>query len=133
MTPAVAGQVLSKGDDGAPALEPKAVTKYQSGTAICMFKMQWSRPDIFNATHDCARHMSDSYPSHQQALDHFMKYVIGTKNRGLVLSPTRIWNGNKDFEFRIHGRSDSDYATNKDDRKSIFGGRVFLKECQVIF
>ena len=48
-----------------------------------------------------------------------MKYVIGTKNRGLVLSPDRIWDGNKNFKFHIHGRTDSDYATNKDDQKSI--------------
>ena len=133
VTPAIAGQVLSKGDSGTSALSPAEVTKYRSGTAICMFKMQWSRPDIYNAMRDCARHMSDPHPPHQKALDHLMKYVVGTKDRGLVLSPNRIWDGDRNFEFRIHGRSDSDYATNKDDRKSISGGRVFLEECPVIF
>ena len=56
--------------------------------------------------------MSAPYPSHQKALDHLMKYVISTKNRGLVLSPDRIWDGSKDFEFHIHGKSDPDYAMN---------------------
>ena len=122
MMPTVAGQVLLKGDDGTLAFDSKAVMKYRSGMAICMYKMQWSRPDICNATRDCAWHMSKPYPPHQKALDHLMKYVIGTKNRGLVLSPNRIWNGKKEFEFCIHRRSDSDYVTNKDDCKSIYGG-----------
>ena len=90
-------------------------------------------PDIYNATRDCVCHMSDPYPPHQKVLDHLMKYVIGTKNHGLVLSSKRIWNGEKEFEFCIHGRSDSDYATNKDDRKSISGRRVFLDGSPVIF
>ena len=98
-----------------------------------MYKMQWSHLDIYNATRDCARHMSDPYPPHQKALDHLMKYVIGIKNHGHVLSPNQIWNGEKELEFCIHGRSDSDCATNKDDRKSISGGRVFLDGSPVIF
>ena len=57
-----------------------------------------------------------------------MRYVVATKERGLVLEPTRIWDGSKDFEFKIHGRADSDYATNPDDRKSVLGSRVFLEE-----
>ena len=47
--------------------------------------------------------MLDPHPAHQKALDHLMRYVIGMKNRGLVLSPTRIWDGNKDFEFVFMG------------------------------
>ena len=49
-TPAVAGQVLLKGGDETNVFNLKDATKYQSGTALCMYKMQWSRPDIYNAT-----------------------------------------------------------------------------------
>ncbi len=48
-TPAVPGQVLSKGD-GSNLLNPQDASKYCSGMALCMYKMQWSRPDIYNAT-----------------------------------------------------------------------------------
>ena len=47
--PAVPGQVLVKGD-GSDALNPQDTTKYHSGMALYMYKMQWSRPDIYNAT-----------------------------------------------------------------------------------
>ena len=46
--PAVAGQVLVKGDgDGTES--PKQIKMYRSATATCMFMMQWWRPNIFNA------------------------------------------------------------------------------------
>jgi len=32
---------------------------------------------------------------------------MGTSNQGLVIRPSRLWNGSKDFEFIIHGRSDA--------------------------
>ena len=36
-------------------------------------------------------------------------------------------------QFRIHGRSDSDFAANKDDRRSISGGVVYLEGCPITF
>ena len=60
-----------------------------------------------------------------------MRYVVSTKNRGLTLSPKRLWNGDKDFKFRVRGRADSDYAANQDDRRSVSGGVTFLEECPV--
>ena len=47
-TPAVAGQVLVKGE-GDGMVSTDQVKMYQSATAACMFMMQWSQPDIFNA------------------------------------------------------------------------------------
>ena len=131
-TPAVAGQVLIKGD-GSGTLGGQRATKYRSGTAVLMFMEQWSRPDIYNATRNCARHMSAPRLAHEKALQHLMRYVVSTPERGLVLTPNRVWDGSKDFEFEIHGRSDSDYATNPDDRKSCTGARTFLEGCPVMF
>ena len=45
-TPVVAGQVLVTGDERVP-LDANGTTKYHSGTALCMYLIQWSRPDIF--------------------------------------------------------------------------------------
>ena len=130
-TPAILGQVLVRGD-GSSTLGPKETTKFRSGTAICLFMTQWSRPEIYNATRGCARQMSAPSPEHMKGLLHLIKYVVTTKNRGLVLKPNRIWNGDKDFKFKISGRSDSDYAANTDDRRSISGGRTFLESAPVI-
>ena len=77
--------------------------------------------------------MKEPREAHAKALQTLMKYVVFTKNRGLVLAPTTMWNGDEGFKFRINGRSDSDYAGNTDDRKSITGGRVFVNDTLVAF
>ena len=66
---------------------------------------------------------------HLKALHHLMHYVVSTKNGGLVIAPSQVWYGSKDFLFRIHGRSGLDYAVNTDDRRSVSGGRTFLEDC----
>ena len=48
-TPAVAGQVLVRGD-GSGTVEDKDATVYRLGTATYMYVMQWPRPDIYNST-----------------------------------------------------------------------------------
>ena len=50
-----------------------------------------------------------------------------------MLSPDTVWNGSKEFEFTIHGRSDLDYAGNTDDRRSVSGRRVFMNGAPVTF
>ena len=54
-----------------------------------------------------------------------------TKNRGLVLAPKDLWSTG--YSFKIHGRSDSDYATNSDERRRILGGRVFVNNMSICF
>ena len=57
-----------------------------------------------------------------------MKYCVDTKHRGWKLQPKRSWNGhNKEFKFRISGKSDSNFATCTETRKSITGYSVELE------
>lgn len=58
---------------------------------------------------------------------------MATRNRGLLIKPEGTWNGRKGYKFRINGRSDSDYAANIQDRRSISGGRTFLNGAPVVF
>ena len=70
--------------------------------------------------------------SYYKAMITLMRYIVATRNRGLTLAPHMVWNGNSKFKFKIHGRSDSDYAANTDDRRSISGGRVFVNQSLVV-
>ena len=54
-------------------------------------------------------------------------------DRGLVLNPTRKWDGKKEHEFIISGRSDSDYAKDTQTQKSISRYRVLLEGAPVMF
>jgi hypothetical protein len=48
-TPAIAGEVLTQGDGNSPLPRDKA-KKFCSSTATVMYLMQWSQPEVYNAT-----------------------------------------------------------------------------------
>ena len=60
-----------------------------------------------------------------------MRHCVDTKDEGLVLKPNCSWNGEKDFKFTVSGRSDSNYATCPDTRRSVTGTRVSLNGAPV--
>ena len=95
--------------------------------------MRWSRPDIYNGVRDLARHMTSASQVHYDAMIYLMRYCTATPDRGLLLSPTRVWNGNKNFKFRVRGRSDSNCATDPETRRSITGTVVYLEDSPVMF
>ncbi len=113
------------------AVAPDIAKIYWSVTATCMFMMQWSCPDIFTAVSGLARHMTAPREAHVRALMTLIKYVTHTKDRGLVLAPKDLWMIG--YSFKIHSRSDSNYATNPDDCRSILGGRVFVDNVPICF
>ena len=80
--------------------------------------------DTFNAVCRLARHMTAPREAHVRAHMTIIRYMISTRDRGLVLAPKKMLS--PEHKFTIHGRSDSDYATNPDDCRSISEGRVFV-------
>ena len=60
-----------------------------------------------------------------------IRYMISTRDRGLVLAPKEMWSPK--HKFNVHGRLDSDYAMNHNDCRSISGGRVFVDNIPILF
>jgi hypothetical protein len=79
-----------------------------------------------------ARHMTRGDKTHMEAMQRCMRYLTGTKDAGLTLNPTRKWDGEKEFCFRIRGVSNSDYAKNMQTRHSISGYVVYLEDAPVM-
>jgi hypothetical protein len=56
-----------------------------------------------------------------------LNYIKITADFGNHLKPDAVWDGiDKTFEFVISGRSDSEYASDPDEGRSVSGGTVFL-------
>ena len=61
-----------------------------------------------------------------------MKWCSDTNNRQWELKLTRKWDGKGlNFEFKIRGKADSNFATSKETRKSITGYCVWLEDLLV--
>ena len=71
---------------------------------------------------------------HWKSMEHCIRYVRYTRSRCLVIKPSGAWDGkDKSFKFKIRGRSDSNYATDKETRRSITGSVVYLNDAIVMF
>jgi hypothetical protein len=124
-TPATPGSVLQK-------VEPKDYLpddeqfKYRSGVGKLLHMMKWTRPEILNAVRELSRFMMHAGHAHLREMYRAMKYCVGTPNRGFLLKPTMKWDGNPNFEFKIKGQSDSDFAKDPERHRSASGYSTFL-------
>ena len=130
VTPADPGSTLPKVDEDTD-VDARLQTYYRSGVGKLLHMMRWSRPDVYNAVRDLSRHMKACTGIHVKAMHRVMKYCVSTPKRGWRLRPTRSWNGKKGFLFKIRGKSDSDYATCPDTRKSVSGYAVYLEDAPI--
>ena len=131
-TPGAPGAVLTPVENEIDAVKTEIQTKFRSGIGKLLHLMRWSRPDICNAVRDLSRHGQKSNKAHLKAMKRCMKYCIQTREMGWCLNPTRKWDGkDRDFQFVINGKSDSDYACCPTTRRSVSGICVFLEEAVV--
>lgn len=80
--------------------------------------MWWSKPEIYNHGRDLSRCMTTGITQeHVKAMEKLINYCISTRERGSLLKPDEVWDGNPNLEFRILGRSDSDYTKVMETRK----------------
>ncbi len=69
---------------------------------------------------------------YHEAMQRCIRYLTGAKDAGLTLNPTRKWDGEKEFCFRIRGVSDFDYAKDTQTKCSISGYVVYLEDAPVM-
>ena len=104
---------------------------YHSGVGKLLFLMKWSRPDVLNSVRDSSQFMRCACPSHVVAMEHVMQFCLCSKDKGLKLQPSGIWDGNKKYKFKIRGHSNSNYAKHMEDRKSITGYSTYLNHAPI--
>ena len=69
---------------------------------------------------------------HLDSMCKAMKHCVSTPKRGLLIKPSRLWDGNPDFEHVVHGTSDSDYSKDPDTRRSVGGRTTFLNDSPAV-
>ena len=118
-TPAISGQVLLKSTSDDILLNEQQQTVFRSGVGKLLYLTKLSRPDMSSAVRELASFMDNANMEHWKALHRALGYATFTKSRCLSLEPKKEWEG------QIVGYSDSNYASNKDDRRSISGYCIY--------
>ncbi|KAL7532071.1 hypothetical protein ACHAXR_006179 [Thalassiosira sp. AJA248-18] len=90
---------LSKDLDGDPA---SGSFSYASIVGMLLYLSGHSRPDISYSVSQCARFTFSPKHSHEQALKLIGRYLLKTRHKGLVLTPTR--------ELNVDAYPDADFA-----------------------
>ncbi len=77
-----------------------------SGVGRLMYQMQYSTPDIAQAVQDLACYMTRGNSKVIEVIRRCMRYVLCTRDEGLLLKPTQKWDGSNKHEFCLRERSD---------------------------
>jgi hypothetical protein len=84
-----------------------------------LYLVKHSRPDLSNAVRELTKVMDGAATTHFKLMLSVVKYVISTKERGILLKPDLILN-------EITAYVDSDFAGHKGNRRSVTSFLIFL-------
>ena len=79
-------KALRKDEKGDPPMERWS---YTSVVGMLLYLASNSRPDIAFAVHQCARFTHCTKRSHEKAVKRIVRYLQGTKEKGLIIKPTK--------------------------------------------
>ena len=125
LTPAGPNTVLGI-DELNPEGNDELKTMYRKGVGKLLHLTRWSRPEIMNAVRELSRHAAVASQKHINAMLRCMSYCVQTSKRGKFLKPNMKWDGSKNTQFVIYGMSDSDFAKDPLERRSVSGYCTFL-------
>ena len=108
----------SKDDENDPHLDASQATKFRQLIARCNFLCH-DRPDIQYSCKEAARGMSSPKKSDWDKLVKIVKYLKGRPRYAIMFRPQKE-------VYCINGYGDSDFAGEKDTRKSTSGGLICL-------
>ena len=129
-TPGTPGVQITKPLDPKVIVSPEDQSLYRSGVGMLLYLVKYSRPDIANPVRELSKGMKEATPSAMKELKRVLKFVIDTKDYGLKLEPKM---GEKLTEWELLLYTDSDWAGDKDTRKSVTGYGLMLMDCPVVW
>ena len=98
--------------------EKTDVRVYQEKVGTLLYAAISTRPDISFAVNKLTQHMVDPRVKHAKACDRVFRYLAGTKSYGLLFGRQGATD-NQTVNVAVY--ADSDWASDKNDRKSITG------------
>ena len=127
-TPAGTNDTITRPEEEDGLLTTEKQSYYQSGVGILLWIMKHSCPDIANSVREASKVMDRANQAHWKYSMQIIKYVLDTRNQ--VLHYTKVPKKPNDI-IEPEGYCDSDYAGDKDTRKSVTGYTIYLQGCLI--
>jgi hypothetical protein len=130
-TPGTPKQQIERPEESDQILTSYQQTEYRSGVGTLLQFSNKTRPDLANPVRELAKCMDNATPAAMKELIKVLKFLIDTKGYGLKIQPTLNQNNNNEWHMVIY--SDSDWAGDKGNRKSVMGFSIFLQEAPILW
>ena len=126
--PGTPGLVLTKPLNPEAVISTEDQKTYRMGVGMLLYLVKYTRPDLANATRELSKHMKEASPSAYKEFLRTIKYVCDTNEYGLKLAPTDFlkYSVKGELDWNLHVYTDSDWAGDKDNRKSVTGYILFV-------
>jgi hypothetical protein len=127
-TPAAPGEIIIKPKDASEVVDAETHSLYRSGVGMLLYLVKFSRPEISNAVREAAKVNDGPTKAHMKSLYRLIKFVVDTKHYGLVMEPQEP---TEETVWEMIAYCDSDYAGDKDGRKSVTGFVIYILGCLI--
>jgi hypothetical protein len=125
--PAPTGEIITRPETEEELINQEDQKKFRSGVGSLLFLIKYSRPDISNAVRGLSKVMDGASKHQLKLLYRVIKYVVDTKTKALKLAPKQT----KNDSWSLQTFCDSDYAGDKDGRKSITGYIIYIQDMPI--
>ena len=108
-------------------VNPEEHETYRSGVGTLLYLTKHSRPDICNPVRELSKTMDAPAPAHLKEMYKIIRHVLSTKGYGLKFELR------KDImKWALEALSDSDFASDKETRISVYGYIITSVESQLL-
>ena len=122
-TPRFTARRLETPEDKA---SPEEHETYRSRVGTLLYLTKYSRPDIYNPVRELSKTMDAPAPVHLKEMNKLIRCVLSTKDYGLKFELMKDMN-----KWALKALSDSDFASDKETRISVFGYIIYYVDSQL--
>ena len=134
-TPGTPGFVVvrSKEEDAGVMLDKESQSDYRSGVGTLLYLLKHSRPELSNCVRELTKVLDGAKLRDQKEMFRVIRFVLNTVNLGLKLDPKLEFDEDGNLILYLEGISDSAWASDLDNRRSITGYILYFMGCPIIW
>jgi len=128
-TPGTPHKTLQRPQDGLIEVDNEEHSRFRSGVGMLLYLIKHSRPDISNSVRELSKLLDRPTSIGIKEMRRCIKFVLDTREYGLKIFPRAV----DDNHWELTVYTDSDWAGDKDTRRSVSGFIIYLMEVPIMW